>query len=200
MIEGFATVLPPVQGRILRLLLRPQFTDRVLDLIGDQGALLSPLLHNTVSPTVVNAGRQINVIPAEVSILLDGRLLPGQRPEDMLRELHALLDHAVDGVEIEVVRYEPCPPEPDMGLFDTLSAILREADPGGTPVPMLMPAVTDARHFARLGIQTYGYTPMKLPAALDFWQLIHAADERIPIDALEFGADCTYRLIQEYRA
>ncbi|MBN1658412.1 MAG: M20/M25/M40 family metallo-hydrolase [Anaerolineae bacterium] len=198
MIEGFASVLPSVQARILRLLLRPRLTDRILDLIGAQGTLLSPLLHNTASPTVVHAGKQINVIPSEVAVLLDGRLLPGQGPDDMLRELHALLDPVVPGVEIEVTRYEPGPPEPDMGLFDTLSQILRQADPGGTPVPMLMPAVTDARHFARLGIQTYGYTPMKLPAALDFWKLIHAADERVPVDALEFGTDCVYRLLQQY--
>ncbi|MBN1660998.1 MAG: M20/M25/M40 family metallo-hydrolase, partial [Anaerolineae bacterium] len=198
MIDGFASVLSPVQARVLRLLLRPRLTDHILDLIGSQGTLLSPLLHNTASPTVVHAGKQINVIPSEVSVLLDGRLLPGQAPDDMLRELHALLDPAVPNVEIEVTRYEPGPPEPDMGLFDTLAAILQRADPGGTPVPMLMPAVTDARHLARLGIQTYGYTPMKLPAALDFWQLIHAADERIPIEALEFGTSCIYQLLQQF--
>ncbi|MBN1815117.1 MAG: M20/M25/M40 family metallo-hydrolase, partial [Anaerolineae bacterium] len=199
MIEGFASVLPSAQARIFRLLLRPHFTDRVLDLIGPHGTLLSPLLHNTASPTVVDAGKQINVIPSEVSVLLDGRLLPGHAPDDMLRELHALLDPAIPGIEIEVTRYEPGPPAPDMGLFDTLSTILQQADPGSTPVPMLMPAVTDARHFARLGIQTYGYTPMKLPPPLDFWQLIHAADERIPVDALEFGAGCTYQLLQQYQ-
>jgi acetylornithine deacetylase/succinyl-diaminopimelate desuccinylase-like protein len=199
MIEGFASVLPPIQARLFRLLLQPRLTDRVLDLIGSRGSLLSPLLHNTASPTVVDAGRQINVIPAQATVLLDGRLLPGQAPGDMLRELHALLDPAVPGVEIEVTRYEPGPPEPDMGLFDTLAGILRAAHPGGTPVPMLMPAVTDARHFARLGIQTYGYMPMKLPAGLDFWHLIHAADERVPIDALEFGADCIYRLLSQYQ-
>ena len=50
-----------------------------------------------------------------------------------------------------------------MGLFDTLCDILREADPEGIPGPLLMPGVTDGRHFARLGIQTYGFTPDEDP-------------------------------------
>jgi acetylornithine deacetylase/succinyl-diaminopimelate desuccinylase-like protein len=85
-----------------------------------------------------------------------------------------------------------------MGLFDTLAEILREADPTGTPMPLLMSGVTDARHLARLGIQTYGFTPMKLPRGLDFWKLVHGADERVPVEALEFGAACIYDLLQRF--
>ena len=49
--------------------------------------------------------------------------------------------------------------------------------------------MTDGRFFARLGIQTYGFLPMKLPAGFDFWSTVHGADERVPVDAVEFGAD-----------
>ncbi len=52
---------------------------------------------------------------------------------------------------------------------------------------MLMPAATDGRYFARCGIQTYGFLPMRLPASMRFSTLIHAANERIPVDALDFG-------------
>jgi acetylornithine deacetylase/succinyl-diaminopimelate desuccinylase-like protein len=85
-----------------------------------------------------------------------------------------------------------------MGLFDTLAGILREADPGGTPMPMLLAAVTDGRHFARLGIQTYGFTPMTLPAGFDFKQVVHAADERIPVEALDFGTNAIYKALQRF--
>ena len=47
-------------------------------------------------------------------------------------------------------------------------------------MPLLLTAVTDGRFFSRLGIQTYGFTPMKLPADFSFQQVVHAADERIP--------------------
>ncbi|NIV37436.1 MAG: M20/M25/M40 family metallo-hydrolase [Anaerolineae bacterium] len=126
---------------------------------------------------------------------LDGRLLPGYTADDMRSELHALLG---DEVELTVVRYEAGPPEPDMGLFDTLADILREADPGSTPGPLVLSAVTDARHFSRLGIQTYGFMPMKMPPDLRLMRLAHGADERIPIDSLEFGIEAIYKLLQRF--
>jgi acetylornithine deacetylase/succinyl-diaminopimelate desuccinylase-like protein len=85
-----------------------------------------------------------------------------------------------------------------MGLFDTLADILREADPSGSPLPLLLTAVTDARFFSRLGIQTYGFLPMNLPSDFNFSQTIHAADERIPVDAVDFGADTIYHALQHY--
>ena len=56
-------------------------------------------------------------------------------------------------------------------------------------MPLLMPGVSDARFFARLGIQTYGFLPMRLPPDFDFWAGVHGADERVPADAVEFGAE-----------
>jgi acetylornithine deacetylase/succinyl-diaminopimelate desuccinylase-like protein len=85
-----------------------------------------------------------------------------------------------------------------MGLFDTLSDILREADPEGIPVPLLLSATTDGRHFSRLGIQTYGFLPVQLPEGLHFIRTIHGADERIPIDGLSFGAEAIYALLQRF--
>jgi acetylornithine deacetylase/succinyl-diaminopimelate desuccinylase-like protein len=63
---------------------------------------------------------------------------------------------------------------------------------------MLMPAGTDGRHFAGLGIQTYGWMPMNLPADFDFLKTIHAANERVPVSALEFGAEALYRLLLRF--
>jgi acetylornithine deacetylase/succinyl-diaminopimelate desuccinylase-like protein len=74
--------------------------------------------------------------------------------------------------------------------------VLREADPGGVPVPFLMPGFSDARHFARLGIQTYGFLPTPLPADVPATRLVHAVDERVPVDALEFGTRCLTRVIE----
>ncbi len=195
MIEGMAAALPAGQRLLIRQLLNPRLTDRVLDLMGPRGENLDPLLHNTASPTMLRASNQLNVIPAEVSVNLDGRLLPGYRPDDIVAELRRLLG---DDVELEVYDYEPGPPEPELGLFDLLADILREADPGGHPGPVMAAGVTDARHLARLGIQTYGFTPLKMPPDLDFWQLVHAADERVPVAALDFGVEALYRLLERY--
>lgn len=189
-----AAAIGGVQGLVLRLLLRPQFTDRLLHLLGEQGRIFGPLLHNTVSPTVLHGSSKINVIPAEVAVELDGRLLPGFTPEDLLAEIRAV---AGQEAELEVLHFDPGPPRPDMGLFPLLSGILRRLDPEGIPIPLLLSGVTDARFFARLGIQTYGFLPMPLPPDFPFAATIHAADERIPVEALSFGTQAIFDLLRK---
>jgi acetylornithine deacetylase/succinyl-diaminopimelate desuccinylase-like protein len=195
MVQMVTSALTFPANLILRQLLNPKLTDRVLKLLGTQGQAFDPLLHNTVNATIVHGGNNFNVIPSEIALNMDGRLLPGYSPDDMVVELRQVVG---DQVELEVLRYDPCPAKPDMGLFSTLAGILQEADPGGLPVPMLLPAVTDGRFFSTLGIQTYGFTPMKLPADLSFTQSIHAADERIPVEAVDFGTDAIYKALQRF--
>ena len=195
MVEAMAAALPRPQGTVLRLLLRPRMTNVVLDRIGDRARLLDPLLHNTVSPTVLDSDDKFNVIPGEVTAVLDGRLLPGNTPDDLLAELRSLIG---GDVALEVLRFDEGPPEPDMSLYPTLARILERADPGSTATPLLMPGVSDARFFARLGIQTYGFLPMKLPPGFDFWSGVHGEDERVPADAVDFGANAVYEALARF--
>lgn len=195
MIEKMASVMPLPVNLVLRLLFNPRLTDIVLDLLGDRGKALSPLLHNTVSPTIVHASDKINVIPSEIAIELDGRLLPGYSPDDLMAELRRIIGKEV---ELELIRYDLGPNKPDMSMFDKLADILREADPGCIPGPLLLSGCSDARFFSRLGIQTYGFTPMKLPKGFKFMELIHGGDERIPVEALTFGTDAIYKLLGRF--
>jgi len=195
MLETMAASLGGLNGLILRQLVNPRLTDSVLNVLGGRVRIFDPMLHNTVSPTMLQGSDTINVIPGEVSVKLDGRLLPGQRPDDLIKELRQILG---GDVELEVIRHDPGPDELDMGLFDTLAGILREADPDGIPVPLLLTGVTDGRFFCRLGIQTYGFLPMRLPEDFNFVQTIHAADERIPVDAVDFGANAIYAALQRF--
>ena len=195
MIEAIAAEAPPATRIPLQGLLRPRLTDTVLGRLGDRAKLFDALLHNTASATVVRGGHAHNVIPGEVSVDLDCRLLPGFGPDDVTRELRTLAGVEID---IEVLRFDPGPPAPDMTLFDTLGGILRELDPAARPVPLLLPGVTDGRFFARLGIQTYGFLPMQLPEEMRFMELVHAEDERIPVDAVEFGTSAICRLLERF--
>ena len=195
MVEGMAAGLGGVQGALLRLLLNPRMTNRVLDRMGDRARVLDPILHNTVSPTVLRGSDKFNVIPGEVEVMLDGRLLPGFEPRDLVGELRSLLGA---DVQMEVVKHDPGPPEADLALYRVLGSILEDADPGSTAIPLLMPGVSDARFFARLGIQNYGFTPMQLPADFNFWSGVHGADERIPADAVEFGTSAVTETLRRF--
>jgi acetylornithine deacetylase/succinyl-diaminopimelate desuccinylase-like protein len=196
MLERIAAEAPQPQRGVLLSLLRPRLTDRVLPLLGTMRRTTEPLLRNTVTATIVRAGEKINVVPAEIELELDGRALPGFGPDELMGELREVVG---SDVELELVRHDPGPNKPDLALFDTLAGVLREVDPGGVPVPLLQIGVTDARFFSRLGIQTYGFLPMRLPTGLDFLSLIHAADERVPADAIEFGTDAIARALERVR-
>ena len=63
---------------------------------------------------------------------------------------------------------------------------------------MLQIGVTDGRFFAGIGIQTYGFLPLNLPDGFGYTALIHAADERVPADAVRFGAEAVARVLQRY--
>jgi acetylornithine deacetylase/succinyl-diaminopimelate desuccinylase-like protein len=195
MIEAIAVELPRPLALPLRGLLRPQLTDRLLDVVGERVKMFDSLLHNTASATIVAGGEKINVIPDEVTLELDCRLLPGFGPQDVFAELRAL--SGVD-LEFEVIRHEPVAAEPDLTLLDTLADTLRELDPRAKPVPLLLPAVTDGRFFSLLGIQTYGFLPMQLPEDMAFMELIHAQDERLPAAAMEFGTQAIARVLERF--
>ncbi len=193
MLESIAAAVPAPMSSAFLQLLDPALTDTVLDQFGPQGSMFDAMLHNTVNATVVQGGEKINVIPSEIILKLDGRLLPGYTFDDIVAELRPIIG---DDAEVEIIRYDHPTPKPDMGLFDALAGILRKADPNAIPVPLLLTATTDAKHFARLGIQTYGFTPMNLPEEFVFFNLIHAADERIPVEAVNFGANAVYEALQ----
>jgi acetylornithine deacetylase/succinyl-diaminopimelate desuccinylase-like protein len=197
MIRGLASALPqPLNTGVLGML-DLTTTDALIDQLGPMGRSLDALLHNTANPVIVRGGEKNNVHPSEIVVHLDGRLLPGFTPDVMVAELGALLGPEV---ELYVDRYDPYVLPMDDTLFGTLGGILRELDPEAVPIPYLLAGVTDGRHFANLGIQSYGFTPMLLEDGIELLSTTHAADERIPVKALEFGTEAMYRVVQRYGA
>ncbi|GAA2553679.1 M20/M25/M40 family metallo-hydrolase [Winogradskya consettensis] len=170
----------------------------------EEGLYLDSLLRHTVNPTIVRTTEKINVIPAEVTVDLDGRILPGGfTVDDFVAEIRELIGpEPVIELLLEGARVDPATiAEPEFGAFyDTMAAILLKADPDAVPVPMVSPASTDARLFAQLGIRCYGWLPMKVPAGSGYRRLLHCADERIPVESLHFGTECLTELLRTFPA
>jgi acetylornithine deacetylase/succinyl-diaminopimelate desuccinylase-like protein len=198
MLRAMAAGLPGIQRAGVRAARRPRATETVLQLFGAQANDLEPLLRNTPAPTVVRAGSTWNVIPTEASVDLDGRLLPGHRPDQLLDELTHILP---SDVALDVLHADPPPArdQPDLSLLPLLFDVLREQDPGGHPFPLVAAGMTDARFYATLGIQTYGFLPLRLPPGL-MPDLIHAPDERVPAASVNDGAHAICRAISRYRS
>jgi acetylornithine deacetylase/succinyl-diaminopimelate desuccinylase-like protein len=74
-------------------------------------------------------------------------------------------------------------------------ASLQAEDPGARVVPYCLSGGTDNKSFSLLGIRGFGFSPLRLPADLDFSGLFHGVDERVPIEALKFGVRVLDRFV-----
>ena len=70
----------------------------------------------------------------------------------------------------------------DGALYPILEQVLRDHDSGAVPLPFLAPFATDAKHLARLGVPTYGFSPLKTGRDDGLLQLMHGDDERVSVD------------------
>lgn len=195
MINNLADSLGGVKKIVLKSLLNKSMTDKILKILGSDGALFDPLLHNSLNVTIVKGGDAINVIPSYVKCRCDLRLVPGCPVEDAVGEIKDLIG---EDYQINVLSFDKGADHTDMKLYPSLAAAVKKADPEGYPIPYVLEAVTDGRFLSRINIQSYGFTPMKLPLDYDFTSMAHNADERVPVEALRFGADTVYDYIVNF--
>jgi acetylornithine deacetylase/succinyl-diaminopimelate desuccinylase-like protein len=167
--------------------------DDVLSRLGTLGLLVGATLQNTANPTMLQAGYKHNVIPGEAVASIDGRVLPGYEHE-FEETIRAIVG---DGIVIETVNSDiPLEAPFDTMTVDLMASVLRQEDPGARPVPYMISGGTDAKAFARLGIDCYGFSPLQMPADLDYWRLFHGVDERVPLDGIRFGVRVLDRFLR----
>jgi acetylornithine deacetylase/succinyl-diaminopimelate desuccinylase-like protein len=152
--------------------------------------LVEPLLAPTFAPTMISASQKRNVIPALCEIVVDCRLLPGQSPEavaGIVREvLGSDVAYDVDWLEAQGGTRSAL----DTPLWDAVDAFVAESEPGARAVPICTAGFTDS-HWLReaFGTVAYGFFPYRAMSPEVAAQLIHSADERVPVDDLELGLD-----------
>jgi acetylornithine deacetylase/succinyl-diaminopimelate desuccinylase-like protein len=149
----------------------------------------SAIIHDTISIGIVRAGVKYNVIPGVAEIELDCRTLPGTDEAAMREELRRRIGEELwSRVEVECQQVGPAVQAPlDGSLYPLLEQVIRDHDPEGVPLPFLAPYATDAKHLARIGVPTYGFSPLRMGTQDSFLQLLHGDDERVSIEALRFG-------------
>ncbi|WP_395691972.1 M20/M25/M40 family metallo-hydrolase [Nocardioides sp.] len=172
----------------------PENAEALVEEFGGAARMLGAVIRNTCNPTMLDAGYKVNVIPSEATAHVDGRFLPGHEDE-FFATLATLVG---DGIEIEAVSHQqPWETPYDGRLADAMTRSLLAEDPDAIVAPYLMSGGTDAKHFRKLGMASFGFAPLRLPADLDFTALFHGVDERVPVDALEFGARVFDRFLDE---
>jgi len=153
------------------------------------GRTLSAIMRDTISVGIVRAGVKYNVIPGIAEIELDCRTLPGTTEPAMREELRRRIGEELWArIDVECEQTGPPVQAPlDSPLYKLLEKVVTDSDPGGVPLPYLAPFATDAKHLARIGVPTYGFSPLKTGSGDGLLALMHGDDERISIEALRWG-------------
>jgi len=176
------------KGLALRLLLSPALADFIIDRVlpdKKQARVFWAMTHNTATPTVMRAGDKTNVVPGEATCEVDGRLLPGQTPEQLLSEVRAVIG---DEFEIEPIKSHLAPNQdvrdPALGLFEKH---IKAHDPEAIVTPYMIPAFTNGSEYVKLGIKYFGFAPLRFPPGETIQDLGHNVNERVSIEGYKFG-------------
>ncbi|NUP49096.1 MAG: M20/M25/M40 family metallo-hydrolase [Catenulispora sp.] len=165
--------------------------------IGPLARFIGATLQHTANPTKLEAGYKVNVIPERAFAEVDGRFLPGLEQE-YFAEIDKLLG---PDVSREFIHYDIALEAPfEVPLVEKMMASLQAEDPAARIVPYCLSAGTDNKTFGTMDmgrglIRGYGFVPLKLDPSLDFAAMFHGVDERVPLDALEFGCKVLDRFL-----
>ncbi|MGE5560575.1 MAG: M20/M25/M40 family metallo-hydrolase [Chloroflexota bacterium] len=194
-VKGLAAAQPESQRELLLRILDPSQTEAVLAKAVGGGQHVNDfnaMLRNTATPTILRAGEKTNVIPSEAICDVDGRILPGQTADDLIREIRAVIG---DAVQVEFNRTgTPTESDPRTPLADAITRAIARHAPEASVVPFLVPGATDARYLRPRGMTVYGFVPT-LPD-VDA-KTVHGVNERLPVSSFAFGVKVTWDVVAE---
>jgi acetylornithine deacetylase/succinyl-diaminopimelate desuccinylase-like protein len=156
--------------------------------------VFNAVLRNGISPTILHAGKQFNVIPDLVTADFNVRTLPGQSIDDVVQRMRAAVREP--GVTFEIThRGEEAPAsDPESPMFHAIAGAAHELDPAIAVVPYLSTGVTDSARLRRLGVKAYGVLPFPMEQSDE--ERMHGNDERVPLASLHFGTRLIFRSIE----
>jgi acetylornithine deacetylase/succinyl-diaminopimelate desuccinylase-like protein len=174
-------------------------------------------LRSTFVPTLVRGGIRENVLPPDVEINFNARLLPGDRIEDLIRALmaHAAIPkyEVVEGGDAAVQKWKRERKNSDVGVFlvdrgvdappsslDTemyrvLVRTAKKLSPHAIVVPRMSTGATDLRFFRMKGVQGYGVSPCPVGELEEATP--HHHNERVRLDSVQRGLRFMLEAVQE---
>jgi len=155
---------------------------------------LDTLLRTTVTPTILRAGQQVNVIPATAEAFVDVRRLPEETREEVLARMRRIInDPSVDVALLEGPQMPPAPSSPlDSRMYQAMERVLREADPQALIVPYLSRGASDSAFLRAKGVAAYGIPLFLIEKEGD---RSHGNDERRSLDNLRRGTELLWKIV-----
>jgi acetylornithine deacetylase/succinyl-diaminopimelate desuccinylase-like protein len=159
---------------------------------------LGAMLRFTMSPTMLNAGLKINVIPNQAEAQLDGRRLPGETHEEIFNRIRRIIDDPSIGIEPPERPEQPAtePSSLTSPLYLAMQAVFSQAMPHAVVVPFLMRGTTDGAFLRAKGMAVYGVPIFRKDGELR----MHGNDERIAVENLREGTELLRKIVMKVSA
>lgn len=194
-------------SRLLEIWADPRQKKAMHDLVmgnsaaSEQGATIlsetpvfNAVLRNGISPTVLRAGKQFNVIPDSATADFNVRTLPGQSLDDVVERMRAAVKEPGVAFDITHRGQEAPASDPESPMFQAIADAAHELDQAIAVVPYLSTGVTDSARLRQLGVKAYGVLPFPMVQADE--ERMHGNDERVPIASLHFGTRLIFRALE----
>ena len=166
--------------------------------------LIEPLFGATLTPTVLDAGKAVNVIPTRAEACIDCRILPEMTHEDVEAYVATLLDPL--GIEWEFEWVDVTTPNaspPETPFSESIARVLRRDVPDAVLAPMTSGSFTDSRWVREAfpDCVAYGFAPFLAESfhAMDGGR-DHEPDERILVEDVTYQALFFERLARDLLA
>ena len=159
--EKLATVSSPEDAARYNALFDPAKSAAVREYLAEHEPGHYSMLHTSISPNIIAAGYQVNVIPSDASATLDIRALPDEDMQAFLETMRKVIDDP----SVEVVRENrntrpTAPPSRiDSDAFRAVEAANRKIY-GVITIPQMSTGATDMAFLRSKGVQCYGIGPM----------------------------------------
>lgn len=157
-----AAISPPADAARYRAVVGndPKAASDAIDYFARHEPRLASTLRSSISPTIIQGGYRVNVIPSEARATLDVRLMSGQDPDAFLNAVRTVVNDPA--VRVEWIKRDVRPATPsarlDSEVFKVLeSAFARHYDT--TVLPTMSTGATDMAFLRAKGVQCYGVGP-----------------------------------------
>jgi acetylornithine deacetylase/succinyl-diaminopimelate desuccinylase-like protein len=195
--EGLAPIEEDETGKWMRAIDEPERIELAMHHLGEANPAWGAMLHNTIVPTMLQAGVRTNVIPSAASANLNIRLMPGDSIYDVIGQLTKLVADSQVTFALAPDPGENAPASSlDSPLYKTIAKIAPQDFPGAVVVPELSTWATDSAQLRLHNVQAFGVLPFPLADGDD--ARMHANDERVPLASLRPGVAFLYHVVSSF--
>jgi acetylornithine deacetylase/succinyl-diaminopimelate desuccinylase-like protein len=195
--EGLAPIEDDETGKWMRAIDEPERIELAMHHLGDINPAWGAMLHDTIVPTMLQAGVRVNVIPSEATANLNIRLMPGDSINDIVAQLTKAVNDPQITFAVAPDSGQSAPSSSlDSALYKTIAAIAPQDFPGAVVVPELETGATDSAQLRLHNVQAFGLLPYPLTEEDD--ARMHADDERVPLASIKPGVAFLYHVVSTF--